>query len=197
MVFNGDILSGVDLSALLDTHARQRRGRHPAPGEGAGSAGVRLACRPTTDGRVQAFLEKTENPPTDQINAGCYVFRREVVEAIPAGRVVSVERETFPGLLADGRPGGRARRHHLLARPRHAGRVRAGARPTWSPGWRRPTRCPARPATALVLPGARGRRRARVLTGGSTIGRDAIVGDDAEVDASVLFAGARSAAAPA
>ena len=39
---------------------------------------------------------------TDQINAGCYVFRRAVLESIPAGRPVSVERETFPGLLADG-----------------------------------------------------------------------------------------------
>ena len=39
---------------------------------------------------------------TDQINAGCYVFRRSAVETIPAGRPVSVERETFPGLLAAG-----------------------------------------------------------------------------------------------
>ena len=62
-----------------------------------------FGCVPTDeDGRVTAFLEKTENPPTDQINAGCYVFRREVIEDIPAGRAVSVERETFPGLLAAG-----------------------------------------------------------------------------------------------
>ena len=36
------------------------------------------------------------------MNAGCYVFRRRLVDAIPADRVVSVERETFPGLLAAG-----------------------------------------------------------------------------------------------
>jgi mannose-1-phosphate guanylyltransferase len=47
-------------------------------------------------------LEKTENPVTHQVNAGTYVFRRRVVDRIPAGRVVSVERETFPGLVADG-----------------------------------------------------------------------------------------------
>ncbi len=53
---------------------------------------------------MTAFLEKTEDPPTDQINAGCYVFRREIVDALPKGRPVSVEREVFPGgLLADGR----------------------------------------------------------------------------------------------
>ena len=62
-----------------------------------------FGCVPTdADGRVTAFLEKTEDPPTDQINAGCYVFRREVIESIPEGRPVSVERETFPGLLASG-----------------------------------------------------------------------------------------------
>ena len=60
-------------------------------------------CVPTdTDGRVTAFLEKSAAPVTHQINAGCYVFDRSVVAAVPAGRVVSLERETFPGLLAAG-----------------------------------------------------------------------------------------------
>lgn len=63
-----------------------------------------FGCVPTdSNGRVTAFLEKTEDPPTNQINAGCYVFKRSVIESIPANRVVSVERETFPGLLAEGR----------------------------------------------------------------------------------------------
>ena len=39
---------------------------------------------------------------TDQINAGCYVFQRDVIERIPKGRAVSVEREVFPSLLSDG-----------------------------------------------------------------------------------------------
>ena len=51
---------------------------------------------------MQAFLEKSPEPVTDQVNAGCYVFRRSVLETIPTGRPVSVERETFPGLLASG-----------------------------------------------------------------------------------------------
>jgi mannose-1-phosphate guanylyltransferase len=55
------------------------------------------------DGRVTAFLEKTQDPPTDQINAGCYVFRREIIDAIPKGRALSVEREVFPTLLTDGK----------------------------------------------------------------------------------------------
>ena len=61
-----------------------------------------FGCVPTdADGRVTAFLEKTQDPPTDQINAGCYVFRREIIERIPEGRPVSVEREVFPALLAE------------------------------------------------------------------------------------------------
>ena len=56
-------------------------------------------------GRVLAFLEKPQTPEeivTDQINAGAYVFRRSVIDTIPAGRPVSVERETFPDLLSAG-----------------------------------------------------------------------------------------------
>ena len=45
---------------------------------------------------MTAFLEKTPHPVTNRINAGCYVFRREVIDDDPAGRVLSVERETFP-----------------------------------------------------------------------------------------------------
>ena len=101
LVFNGDVLSGVDLAKLVETHR-------------VGDADVTLHLTrvedprafgsvPTdADGRVQAFLEKSPEPVTDQVNAGCYVFRRSVLETIPTGRPVSVERETFPGLLAAG-----------------------------------------------------------------------------------------------
>ena len=63
-----------------------------------------FGCVPTgPDGRVTGFVEKSDDPVTNQINAGCYVFRRRVLDEIPAGRVVSVERETFPELVAAGR----------------------------------------------------------------------------------------------
>ncbi len=101
LVFNGDVLSGADLGALLATHHDNdadvtlhlvRVGDPRAFG-----------CVPTdADGVVTAFLEKTEDPPTDQINAGCYVFKREVIDRLPTGRALSVEREVFPQLLADG-----------------------------------------------------------------------------------------------
>jgi mannose-1-phosphate guanylyltransferase len=54
------------------------------------------------DGRVEAFLEKTDAPPTNLINAGAYVLERSVAESIPAGRPVSFEREVFPELIGAG-----------------------------------------------------------------------------------------------
>ena len=94
LVFNGDIISGVDLRGLVATH------RDNAADVTLHLVKVddprRFGCVPTdAAGRVTAFLEKPDNPPVDQINAGCYVFRRPVIDAIPAGRPVSVERETL------------------------------------------------------------------------------------------------------
>jgi mannose-1-phosphate guanylyltransferase len=61
-------------------------------------------CVPTDErGRVTAFLEKMDDPVTSWVNAGAYVFRRSVIDEIPRGEVVSVERDTFPQLLAAGR----------------------------------------------------------------------------------------------
>ncbi|WJY66523.1 D-glycero-alpha-D-manno-heptose 1-phosphate guanylyltransferase [Corynebacterium aquatimens] len=99
MIFNGDVLSGADLGQILETHTEKNADvtlhlvRVADPSQ--------FGSVPTdSDGNVLEFLEKTEAPPTDQINAGCYVFTRDVIRSIPAGRPVSVERETFPGLLS-------------------------------------------------------------------------------------------------
>lgn len=101
MVFNGDVLSGADLAHLLDFH-RSNRADVTLQLVRVGDPRA-FGCVPTDEeDRVVAFLEKTEDPPTDQINAGCYVFERNVIDRIPQGREVSVEREVFPALLADG-----------------------------------------------------------------------------------------------
>lgn len=101
MVFNGDVLSGADLAQLLDFH-RSNRADVTLQLVRVGDPRA-FGCVPTNEeDRVVAFLEKTEDPPTDQINAGCYVFERNVIDRIPQGREVSVEREVFPALLADG-----------------------------------------------------------------------------------------------
>jgi len=125
MVFNGDILSGLDLSTLLATHHENNADVtlhlvKVADPRAFGSV-------PTDpDGRVQAFLEKTDNPPTDQINAGCYVFRRSVLESIPAGRPGGVGGAgDLPRAAGRGCAGVRPRRRVVLAGPGHSRRVRA------------------------------------------------------------------------
>lgn len=106
VVLNGDILSGHDLRRQLADFETPREGRqvdvslHLVEVPDARAFG----CVPTdASGRVTGFVEKSDDPVTNQINAGCYVFRRRVLDEIPAGRVVSVERETFPELVAAGR----------------------------------------------------------------------------------------------
>ncbi|TVT07982.1 NDP-sugar synthase [Amycolatopsis bartoniae] len=184
VIFNGDILSGADLNALVQAHLdvsadvtlHLQRVDDPS----------RFGSVPTDpDGRVTAFLEKTPNPPTDQINAGCYVFRRSVVESIPAGRRVSVERETFPGLLANG-----AHVHGFVdasywldvgtpeAFVRGSADLVRGLAPT--------SALPGPIGDALVLDGAKVEDGAQVR-GGSTIGAESQVASGACVTGSVLF----------
>lgn len=187
MVFNGDILSGVDLDGLLDTHQESLADVtlhlvKVADPRAFGSV-------PTdADGRVKAFLEKTDNPPTDQINAGCYVFARSVIEGIPAGQVVSVERDTFPGLLASGaRVFGHVDTSYWLDLGTPAAFVRGSADLVL--GLAPTAALPGPAGSALVLAGAEVAADA-VVTGGSTIGRSARVGAGARVDTAVVFDGA-------
>jgi len=103
VIFNGDVLSHHDIAAQIKFHEAKKADvtLHLISVEDARAFG----CVPTdADGRVTAFLEKMDNPVTNSINAGCYVFNRAVIDQIPFGKVVSVERETFPTLVASGRP---------------------------------------------------------------------------------------------
>jgi mannose-1-phosphate guanylyltransferase len=100
LVVNGDILSGHDIAAQLDLHRRRQAAvtLHLVEVDDARAFG----CVPTdSHNRVTGFFEKTPSPVTNRINAGCYVFARHVIDEIPTGRPVSVERETFPALLED------------------------------------------------------------------------------------------------
>jgi len=99
VVFNGDVLSSHNLPRQIQEHEAKNADAtlHLTTVEDARAYG----CVPTdSDGRVTAFLEKMENPITNTINAGCYVFKSSVVESIEPDCVVSVEREVFPNLVA-------------------------------------------------------------------------------------------------
>ena len=101
-VLNGDILTDIDLSAVLRFH--EDRGARLTltltPVDDPSSYGVILT---DAQGEVDAFIEKPQGEaPSNLINAGIYVLEREVVAEIPAGRAVSFEREVFPALVGAG-----------------------------------------------------------------------------------------------
>lgn len=103
VIFNGDVLSKHDIAAQLSSH--KKRGADATLHLIEVADARAFGCVPTdATGRVTDFLEKMDNPVTNDINAGCYVFSPTVISAIPEGKVVSIERETFPQLVKSGRP---------------------------------------------------------------------------------------------
>jgi mannose-1-phosphate guanylyltransferase len=181
MVFNGDVLSGADLGQLLESHQ-------------ANAADVTLhlvrvgdprafGCVPTDEtDRVVAFLEKTEDPPTDQINAGTYVFAREIIDRIPRGRPVSVEREVFPSLLSD--PDVKVCGYVDATYWRDMGTpdLVRGIAP--SPALQGHRGEQLVHEGAAVSPGA-------VLIGGTVVGRGAEIGPGVRLDGAVIFDGVK------
>lgn len=103
LVFNGDILTTIDLKKLVTFHREQ-------------DALVTIALTPVdnpslygvvvldSDGRIQKFVEKPpiELAPSNLINAGIYVYRKDVLRHIPPNVEYSVERQLYPKLLDEG-----------------------------------------------------------------------------------------------
>jgi mannose-1-phosphate guanylyltransferase len=187
LILNGDVLSGHDLQAQLRLHTAQDADvtLHLVQVEDPRAFG----CVPSDErGRVTAFLEKMPEPVTNQINAGCYVFRRSVIDTIPYGKVVSVERETFPGLLSSGA--------HLqgmvdstywldLGTPQAFVRGSADLVLGRAPSPAVPGRCGDR----LILEGADVAGDAK-LTGGTVVAADARIGSGARIAGSTVLEGA-------
>lgn len=102
-VLNGDVLTSLDLRAMLAYH-RRKGGLgvlHLIHVEDPSAFGCVVH---DAAGRVLNFVEKPGRgeAPTNEVNAGTYLLEREVLDVIPAGRSVSIERETFPKLLGAG-----------------------------------------------------------------------------------------------
>jgi NDP-sugar pyrophosphorylase family protein len=103
-VLNGDILTSLDLRAMREYHHDKGgigtihliRVEDPSP----------FGCVVHDEnGRVSAFVEKPAKgqEPTDEINAGTYLLERDILDFIPPGRNVSIERATFPDVIAAGK----------------------------------------------------------------------------------------------
>ena len=189
LVCNGDVLTNLDVSALVRFH--DERGAQASIALTRVEDPSAFGVVPTDEnGRVQSFVEKPPpgQAPTDWINAGTYVLEASVLDTIPAGRAVSIERETFPGLLAaDGKL-------YAMRSPDYwvdigtpvkylqanvdmlAGRI-AGDRPTLG--------------VALVGSGSRVAPEAEVTE--SVVGPGVEVGEGAKIIRSVLLEGVRVA----
>jgi mannose-1-phosphate guanylyltransferase len=101
LALNGDVLTDFDLGALVRAHeergARATLALHPV--EDSSAYGL---VRREESGEVLEFLEKSGEPVPGEISAGAYVLERSVLELVPPGREVSIEREVFPRLVGDG-----------------------------------------------------------------------------------------------
>lgn len=103
VVVNGDVLTDLDVSVLVDFHRRSKAQASIAltPVEDPSAFGV-VVTEP--DGRVKAFVEKPprEQAPSNYVNAGTYVLEHSALDAVPTGIRMSIERQLFPQLAASG-----------------------------------------------------------------------------------------------
>ena len=99
---NGDTLTSIDLGAVIAFH-RERKAQATISLTQVEDPSVFGVVPIDDNGAVIAFVEKppSEEAPTDWINAGLYVLERSVFDLIPAGERVSIERSTFPQLVAN------------------------------------------------------------------------------------------------
>ncbi len=189
IVVNGDILTDLDLTELIDFHERHGGAATIAltPVEDPSAFGV----VPTDgEGRVLAFIEKPlrEEAPTNMINAGTYVLEPSVLARIARDVPVSIERQIFPELVESG---------DLYAMPSDCYWLDTGTPERFLQAQRdilegrRPQ--VATPAGCINEAGNILATSATVsghVAQASFVGEGAVIGDGARVDASVIGAGA-------
>ncbi|MEZ5341701.1 MAG: nucleotidyltransferase family protein [Acidimicrobiales bacterium] len=101
---NGDVLTDLDIGELVAKHREWG---------GEGTIALTPVDDPSrfgvvpidADNRVEAFIEKppADEAPSNWINAGTYVLEASVLDRIPEGVRVSIERQVFPEMVASGR----------------------------------------------------------------------------------------------
>ena len=178
VVVNGDVLTELDIRSLATAHAERQAEATISltPVDDPSRFGV----VPTDEsGRVTAFIEKPrlEDAPTNLINAGTYVLEPTVLDRIPSGRRVSIERETFPQLVEAGTLFAVSSEAYWLDTGTAAAYVQANIDRI--------------PDDVLVAPSASVASGATVTT--AVIGDGCCVEDGAVVDRAVLLPGARVA----
>ncbi len=200
LALNGDVLTDLDLTALLAAHANHRSAVPSPRIEGqthsaTGGVGT-IALHPVedssayglvstdADGEVLEFTEKTGEAVPGEINAGMYVLERSVLDLIPPGEEVSIERDVFPRLVGNGLHGLRLDGYWM-----DIGTPERYLRASWDILERRvETRVEPTAPGLLVAPGAE-------IATDATVGPRAVlgpgcrVGSGAEVSESILLDG--------
>jgi len=103
VVFNGDVMTNVDLTEVLALH-RQRQAKATivlTPVDNPSAYGL---VETDADGNVRRFLEKPkpEEITCDTINAGIYILEPDTFDRIPKDTAWSIERSFFPSLVERG-----------------------------------------------------------------------------------------------
>ncbi len=108
VVANGDVMTDLNVSELVDAHraAGGAATLHLTAVPDPSTFGVVDLDDPTSSGSgsIRQFVEKPDRgtEPSNLINAGTYVFEPSVLDLIASGERVSIERDTFPELVAAG-----------------------------------------------------------------------------------------------
>ena len=205
IVFNGDVLTGIDLTAVLRLH-RERQAAATivlTPVDNPAAYGL---VETDADNNVTRFLEKPspDDITCNTINAGIYILEPETFDRIPSGTKYSIERAYFPSLvdrgeqfvayidqdywLDIGTPAAYLRAHRDIMGGRCAAAPFAD--------------CPAGESvvatdadidpTAILDPPCFVGRNARIERGAhlaphSVVGRSCVVGPDAVIDGAILW----------
>jgi mannose-1-phosphate guanylyltransferase len=103
IALNGDVINDLDVAGLVASH-KEFGGEgtiHLTPVDDPSRFGV---VPIDANGRVEAFIEKPPagEAPSNWINAGTYVLEPSVLDRLPAGEKVSIERKVFPDMVSDG-----------------------------------------------------------------------------------------------
>jgi NDP-sugar pyrophosphorylase family protein len=203
IVFNGDVLTDMDLEAIVAFHQQKQAAATIVlvPVENVSAFGV---VETDADGRVRRFVEKPKPGETEAktINAGCYILEPHILNYVPAGETYSFEYQLFPALLAAGEPfyaytwdgywldigtpqrylqahydllGGRVHLYHLErpARPAFSGEGEA----------------PKVDALSFIDPSCTLKPGVELIN--SVLGPNCIIEDRAKIEDSVIWAGSR------
>jgi NDP-sugar pyrophosphorylase family protein len=101
LAMNGDSYCEVNLCALWESHRRSRANATLVVTQVHHTrAGGRLVF--DGQGAILSFVEKGTSTESGWMNAGIYMLERPVLEAVPTGRPVSIEREVFPAWVGRG-----------------------------------------------------------------------------------------------